>query len=180
MADSALAVTNPIPGVLNNAKVYREGLDQVGVANLELPNFESLTENLGGLGIAGEIEMPVKGHFKSMAVKLTWNTVNDNAIDLLEPKAHHLDIRGSLQEYDPGTGEFVDKPVKVVVRSIPKTNGIGKWEPGKKMDPETTLEVAYIKLWIGGQERVELDKFNFIYRVNGRDMLSGVRANLGL
>ncbi len=180
MSDNALAITNPIPAVLTNAKIYREGLDQLGVGNLELPAFEAMTESITGLGIAGEMEMPVKGHFKSMSVKLTWNTINDNAVSLLEPKAHHLDIRGSIQEYDPGTGLFVDKPVKVVVRSLPKSNGIGKWEPGKKMDPETTLEVAYLKLWMNGQERVEVDKFNFIFRINGQDMLADVRKNLGM
>ncbi|MDR3361310.1 MAG: phage major tail tube protein [Desulfovibrio sp.] len=176
----ATPVTNPIPALLTNAKIYRDGADQLGVGTVELPNFEFMTESIAGLGIGGEMDMPVIGHFKSQTIKITWNTVNDNTISLLQPLAHHLDIRGSMQEYDPGTGKFVNKPVKVVVRAIPKTSGIGKFEPGKKMDPETEMEISYLKLWLGGKERVEMDKFNLIFRVNGSDALADVRANLGM
>jgi P2 family phage contractile tail tube protein len=176
----SVPVTNPIPALLTNAKIYRDGADQLGVGTVELPNFEFMTESIAGLGIGGEMDMPVVGHFKSMTVKITWNTVNDNTVSLLKPQAHHLDVRGSIQEYDAGAGNFIHKPVKVVTRAIPKTSGIGKFEPGKKMDPETEMEVSYLKLWIGGQERVEVDKFNLIFRVNGVDSLAAVRTNLGM
>jgi P2 family phage contractile tail tube protein len=176
----SIPVTNPIPSLLTNAKIYRNGADQLGVGNVELPNFEFMTESIAGLGIGGEMDMPVIGHFKSMTVKITWNTVNENSVTLLQPRAHHLDIRGNVQEYDAGTGEFVNKAVKVLVRAMPKTSGIGKFEPGKKMDPETELEVAYLKLWLGGSEKVEVDKFNMIFQVNGADALAQIRANLGM
>jgi P2 family phage contractile tail tube protein len=176
----AMPVTNPIPALLTNAKIYRSGADQLGVGTVELPNFEFMTESIAGLGIGGEMDMPVLGHFKSMTLKITWNTVNDNSVSLLMPQAHHLDVRGSVQEYDAGTGSFVNRAVKVLVRAVPKTSGIGKFEPGKKMDPETELEVAYLKLWIGGREKVEVDKFNLIFRVNDLDVLADVRANLGM
>ncbi|MDR2821044.1 MAG: phage major tail tube protein [Desulfovibrio sp.] len=176
----SIPVTNPIPALLTNAKIYRDGADQLGVGTVELPNFEFMTESIAGLGIGGEMDMPVVGHFKSMSIKITWNTVNDNTVGLLLPQAHHLDVRGSVQEYDAGAGTFVNKAVKVVVRAIPKTSGIGKFEPGKKMDPETELEVSYLKLWLGGVERVEVDKFNLIFRVNGMDSLADIRANLGM
>jgi P2 family phage contractile tail tube protein len=175
-----MPVTNPIPSLLTNAKIYRDGADQLGVGTVELPNFEFMTESIAGLGIGGEMDMPVSGHFKSMSAKITWNTVNDNTVSLLRPQAHHLDIRGNIQEYDAGTGSFVNKGVKCLVRAVPKTSGIGKFEPGKKMDPETELEVFYLKLWLGGKERVEVDKFNLIFAVNGVDALSEVRANLGM
>lgn len=176
----SIPVTNPIPALLTNAKIYRSGADQLGVGTVELPNFEFMTESIAGLGIGGEMDMPVVGHFKSMTVKVTWNNVNENTVSLLKPEAHHLDIRANVQEYDAGSGTFPNKAVKVVARAVPRASGIGKFEPGKKMDPETELEVAYLKLWIGGQERVEVDKFNLIFRVNGMDALAEVRANLGM
>ena len=48
------------------------------------------------------------------------------------------------------------------------------------MEPETELEIYYYKLWLGGRELVEVDKLNFIFRLNGADMLAEVRANLGM
>lgn len=177
---SQLPASNLIPSVLTNAKVYREGVDQLGVGTVELPDLEYMSESISGLGIAGEIDAPVVGHFKSMSAKIKWNTTTAAAISLLEPVAHHLEVRGSIQEMDAGSGKWVNKPVKVVVRGMPKKSGIGKFEPGKKMEPETELEVSYMKLWLNGVELVELDKFNFIFRIGGVDKLADVRSNLGM
>ena len=115
-----------------------------------------------------------------MSLKLTWNTVTTDLIALMSPEGHHLDIRGNLQDLDAATHQFVDRAVKVVVRGMPKTIGLGKMEAGKKMEPETEFECEYIKVWIGGTERVEVDKLNMICVVNGTDVLSTVRSNLGM
>ena len=175
-----LPATNLIPAVLTNAKVYKDGVDQLGVATVEAPDFEYLTESLTGLGIAGEMDVPVAGHFKAQTLKIKWNTVNDKAVVLMQPIAHHIEVRGNIQQLDTGSGKFVNKAVKIVAKSMPKKIGIGKFEPGKKMDSETELEIYYYKLWIGGVELVELDKLNFIFVLNGVDQLAEVRANLGM
>lgn len=177
---SNLPSSNIIPAVLTNARVYKDGQAQLGVATAELPDLEYMTESMSGLGIAGEVDMPVQGHFKSMTLKLKWNTTTADAIKLLEMESHHLDIRGNIQKHDAGTGKFVDEAIKVLVRATPKKVGVGKFEPGKKMDPETELEITYFKLWQGGKELVELDKLNFIFRVLGVDKMSQIRANLGM
>ena len=177
---SQLPSTHQIPQVLTNAKVYRDGIDLIGIATVELPSSEYMTETPTGLGIAGEIDSPVTGNFKAQNIKLTWNTPTEQSLQLLQPKAHQLELRGSIQEYDAGRGEFVHKAVKCLVRAAPKKSDIGKAEPGKKMDPETEMEVMYIKLFIDGKEIVELDKFNFIFRVDGSDLLSAIRQNLGI
>ena len=98
----------------------------------------------------------------------------------MQPVGHHIEIRGNIQQLDAGSGKFVNKAVKIVAKSMPKKIGIGKFEAGKKMEPETELELYYYKLWIGGRELVELDKLNFIFVLNGVDQLAEVRANLGM
>lgn len=176
----SLPVTNPIPSVLTNAKIYRDGVDQIGVGTVEVPDFEYLTESIAGLGIAGEMDVPITGHFKAFALKIKWNVVTPAAAALLQSSGHHIEVRGSIQELDAGSGQFVNKPVKIVCKAMPKKSGIGKFEPGKKMEPETELEVYYIKMWMNGEELLEVDKFNFIFSINGTDMLADVRANLGM
>lgn len=177
---SNLPSSNLIPAVLTNARVYKNGAAQLGVATVEMPDFEFMTESMSGLGIAGELDMPVQGHFKGMSLKLKWNTTTNDAISLLEMESHQLDIRGNIQKHDAGTGKFVDEAIKVLVKGAPKKVGVGKFEPGKKMDPETELEITYIKIWQGGKELVELDKLNFIFRVLGVDKMAKIRANLGM
>lgn len=176
----ALAKTNLIPALLSDARIYNEGSVLLGTGSVELPSLEYMTETLTGFALGGEVEVPVKGHFKSMKCKIAWNVVEPAGVQLLVPQAHHLDVRGSIQKQDAGTGEFVDEPVKVVMQAMPKATGIGKMEPGKKMDSETELEVTYIKMWIGGLEQLEIDKMNFICKIEGTDLLQALRINLGM
>ena len=56
---------------------------------------------------------------------------------------------------------------------------IGKLAVGEMTDTKTEFEVLYLKLTIDDKERIELDKFNYIYRVEGTDYLAGVRSALG-
>ena len=167
-----LPSANVIPDKLINAKVYMEGSSALlGVADIELPSLEYVTESMSGLGI---------GHFKAISLKLKWNTVNENAVTLLAPKTHQLDVRASVQKFDAGNGEFGTDAVKLVARTVPKKFGVGKAEPGKKMDSETELEVNYLKLSQGGKELVEIDKLNFICTIAGTDYLAQVRGDLGM
>ena len=94
-----LPSANVIPDKLINAKVYMEGSSALlGVADIELPSLEYVTESMSGLGIAGERDTPVIGHFKAISLKLKWNTVNENAVTLLAPKTHQLDVAGRRAE----------------------------------------------------------------------------------
>lgn len=175
-----LPSVNRIPDKLINAKIYYEGTTELlGTANAELPGLEYITESLSGLGIAGELETPVMGHFKSLTFKLVWNVPNRQAMSLLRSTTHHLEVYASLQFHDAGSGEQESEPVKVVLRGMPKKVGVGKLEPAKRMEPDTELECSYIKMWIGGEVVLEIDKFNFIANIMGRDMLESVRRDLG-
>lgn len=169
-----------IPGVLINAKVYDEGKELLGAGNVQLPDFEVMTDSLSGLGIAGEVDLPVIGHFKSMAMSITWTSVCKDALAMLAPRAHALAIYASVQNWDAVSGTFAPTPVRVQVRATPKKTGVGKLEPGKKTEPTTDFELTYIKVSLGGQELVEIDKINFLCVVDGVDQLAEVRAHLGM
>jgi len=178
---TSLPAANIIPDKLINAKIYFEGKSElVGTADAELPSLEYITEAISGLGLAGEMETPVMGHFKPLPFKFKWHVPNKSALTLLKTKTHHLDIYGSIQQLDAATGEFSSQQAKVVLRAAPKKVGLGKVEPGKRMDPETELECSYIKMWLGGDEVLEIDKFNFICKILGEDMLASVRSDLGM
>lgn len=180
MANSVLPATNLIPTTLTNAKCYRDGGDLLGIANIELPDFEYMTESMTGLGVMGEIEMPVIGHFKSMTVKLKWNTLTNANTALVLTERQNLDIRGSIQKADGGTGNIVNEPIKVLVLGWPKKSGVGKFEPGKKLEPETELEIQYLKIWLGGRELIEVDKLNFSFKVEGVEQMAEIRRNMGM
>ncbi len=171
---------NPVPEKLISYRVYLEGNDLLGVADVQLPDLEPLTETVKGAGIAGEVESPVLGHFGSMNLTLNWRTIEKSVAVLSQPKAHALDLRGSQQVHDAAAGQYKTVPVRVVVRAIPKKTGMGKLEVGATTDTSNEFEVTYLKIFINGRREVEIDKYNYICYIAGQDFLASIRADLGL
>ena len=47
-------------------------------------------------------------------------------------------------------------------------------------EAETEMEVYYMKYELDGKEQVEIDRYNYIFKVNGYDYLADTRRNLGM
>lgn len=169
-----------VPEKLINFRVYQDGDDLIGIADVTLPTLESMTETVKGAGIAGEIDSPVLGHYSSMELELNWRTIEDTNVLLASPKGVQLDLRGAQQVYDSSAATYVVVPVKVVVSGVPKSTELGKLDVGTTSDTKNTIEVNYIKITIDGSEVLEVDKFNYICSIGGADYLSEVREALGL
>lgn len=172
--------TNQVPERLIGFRVYNADHDLLGIATVDLPSFDSMTDTVSGAGIAGEVESPVMGHVGSMKLTLNWNTITKDAAKLYAQKAHELDIRGSQQLYDASTGTYVTQAVALYLRATPTSISLGSFETGATTGSTTELEVLYLKLDVGGENMVEIDKFNYIFRVAGEDTLAPVRSDLGL
>ncbi len=169
-----------VPEKLINFRVYKDGTDLIGLADVSMPSFEAVTDTVKGAGLAGEIDSPVLGHFKSMEVQMNWRTVTKDNSFLSKPESVNLDLRGAQQVYDSSTGKFVTSKLKVVVRGVPKKFEMGKLDMGASVGSSNTLEVNYIKVSLDDKEVIELDKYNYIYKVDGEDWLADVREALGL
>lgn len=172
-------MSNIVPEKGINFAVYYNGEDLLGVAEGEFPNLEAMTSEVKGAGIAGVASTIVLGHFNSLKMSLTWRNTTDAFINLAHHKAHELDLYSAQQDYDAGLGEYRERAVHIFLKAIPTTLNIGKLAVGEMTDTKTEFEVLYLKLTIDGKERIELDKFNYIYRVEGTDYLAGVRSALG-
>ncbi len=175
-----MAGTNQIPERLINFRVYRDGNDLLGAANVTLPNLEAMSDTTSGAGIAGEVETPVLGHYGSMTVSIQWRSITGDVAVLARQESHALDIRGSIQVNDASLGKLVTVPVKLAIRAMPKNVTLGSFEVGATTDTETELEVTYLKLDINGKTVVEIDKYNFIAKFGDTDALETVRRDLGI
>lgn len=170
-----------IPEKLNDFRVFLSGSpDLKGVADLQLPSFDAMTETISGAGIAGEYESPNFGHFQSMKFTLNWRMITGELTGFLRPGAVQLDCRLANQEYDQATGQHLFKANRVVVKGPVTKNDLGKASKGSPYEGSTEIEVTYIKLERDGVVIVELDKLNYIYKVNGVDYMANIRRALGL
>lgn len=165
---------------LVNFKVFENGNDLVGVADVELSTLTAMTESVKGAGIAGEFDAPVTGHFGGMEATFNWRTLNKHNISLMVPKAYHFDLRGSQDAYDSAKHIVKQQAVKCVIAGRPKEISLGKLDVGASTGTANKFEVMYIKISVDGETLLEYDKYNFIYVVDGVDYAADIRDALGL
>ena len=172
-------MSNIIPEKSINFKVYLNDEDLLGIAEGTIPALEAMTSEVKGAGVAGVVESIVLGHFNSTTLSLTWRTVTNDFMKLYAHKTNNIDLYASLQRYDAGLGEYKTEQLHVYLKATTKTSTPGNLVVGDNMDTQTEFEITYMMIELDHKERVLLDKYNYVYRVDGVDYLAGVRADLG-
>ena len=162
-------------------RVYHNDESYLGIANIELPQIQPMTETLSGSGIAGEIENPTIGINQSFSVKMSFTSTEDNIFQTIDwSKSALFECYGALQVSDDTTGIRDSVPVRLNFLGRVKSFSLGTWEQGKKHGNEIELEVTRLEYLRDGQEKLLIDKLNFIQRVDGNDLLQKVRQQIGL
>lgn len=169
-----------IPETLINFRIYGDTNDLLGTADITLPKLNAMTDTVKGAGIAGEVEVPVRGNFKSSELQLKWRTVDPKAAALFTQTSHDIDCRGAFQVQDSGSGALNVQSVKIMMRVLPKDFELGKFEVAKMTDTTTSFEILYLKLTINKEDVMEIDKLNCMCNIGGTDLMSEVREALGL
>ncbi|MBQ7544923.1 MAG: phage major tail tube protein [Synergistaceae bacterium] len=172
-------MSNIIPEKGINFSVYLNGEDLLGIAEGTIPTLESMTSEVKGAGVAGVVESPVVGHFNSTNFSLTWRTVTKDFLKLFAHDTNDLELFSALQWYDAGLGAYKKVQLHVYMKAITKTRTPGNLVVGDLQDTQMEFEVPYMKIELDGKEWIELDKYNYIYKVNGVDELAEVRTALG-
>jgi len=161
-------------------EVYHDGYRFLGIAEAELPALTAMTQEVSGGGIAGQVDSPVLGHFQAMGLTLTWRTVTEEIRRVLETRYHQIELWAAIQTLDPGSGQFKVTQQKVITKAAPKAYTLGNLQIGQLQGTTMEFELSYLKLVYDSQEMFELDKYNFIYRINGVDQLADVKSAVGL
>lgn len=162
-----------------NYTAYEGGSNFLGTTTVDLPEFSFLSDSIKGAGMLGETELPAFGQFSSMTATLNWSTIEPAAITLMESGRKMITLRSAQQALDKTSGTQRFEGVKIVLGGTVKTQSLGSLEVGAATGGSTELEITYIKMTIGGKDLIEVDKYNMIYKVNGKDQLADLRKALG-
>ncbi|WP_338842050.1 phage major tail tube protein [Paenibacillus glucanolyticus] len=170
-----------IPIKLDGLSVFPEGSNNnLATGDITLPNLTPLTDTLSGASILGEVDLPSRGHYGSLELGIAWRTINKDSFDLASPDFKGLEIRGSFSEFDNTRSAVANRAIKIVVRGFSKGLDLGTLAQNAATGTTNTIEAIYLKIFIDGQAVFELDKFNYICRINGQDVLIDIRKALGL
>lgn len=167
-----------VPEIINNYNVYNNGNVLIGVSGaVTLPGFDAITETVSGAGILGTYDTAVVGMYGSMSQEIPFRILDSDIFSLMNPSEMvDLTFRASAQSTVKSTGAIDYKSMRVVERGRLKSFAPGKLENGKQMDASVTLELLYILVEIDGATKLEYDKLNSVFVVNGKDLLEKVRA----
>lgn len=165
---------------INAYNVYNAGTRLVGISDeVILPDFEALTETISGPGFLGEIDEPLLGHFGASEIEIPFRTLNEEMFGLLaQGSAVNLTLRMSTQAIQESTMATDFMPSRVVIKGKSKGFTGGKVKQGNGTGSSVKVEIIYILIEVNGKKKFELDKINFVYKVNNVDLLAKVRKQV--
>jgi P2 family phage contractile tail tube protein len=165
---------------ITQANIYLDGNSMIGRA--EEVSLGALKNKMAGhkaLGMVGEFEFFTG--IDKLEGKIKWNSFYaDNMTATGDPTViHDMQVRTSVQKYGAG-GLIGEVPMVVFLRVAFKDVPLGNFKQHDNVETEVSFTIYYVKSVIDGQEVLEFDVFTNRYKVNGTDILSKYRANLGL
>ena len=167
-----------IPEVINNFNAYNNGNVLIGVTgSVSLPAFNAITEEIGGAGLLGTYETGIPGFYSSLSQDVPFRILDTDIFSIMNPNEPvDLTFRASEQHTVKSTGSLDYKQMRIVERGRLKNFQPGTLELGKQMNAVVTLELLYILIEIDGETKLEYDKLNTVFTIDGKDVLAKVRA----
>lgn len=167
-------------GVIN-AAVYRDGKRLLGIAKITMPDKVSKTFTMNGLGIGGDIDIPVVAARDAMKMKIEFRNANEAAYALAEERMHLVDLRVIHQNLNYSEGEVGESNHKFVVKIFPISFSGGDIETAKPQGVSGEFSVFSIKEYIGDKLVSHIDPVNMIdIDHTGKDRAEAIRRGLGM
>lgn len=163
--------------LVNRFNAYKNGKQLIGVAGeLTLPEITNLTDSMEGAGTGGNMDIPVVGLIDDMEMEIAFMSLCEDIFSIMDPtEATDITLNGALQGSDAGTGAVKYQRISVSVRGLLKKFTPGSMKSGAKQGSSVTLGLSYYKLMLDGKTMLEIDRFNGVYLINGKDVLKEVR-----
>ena len=162
-----------------NANIYIEGVNLLGRAEeIKLPDITAIMNEHKALGMVGKMELP--SGFDKMEGEIKWNSLYEEAAKYMANpfKALQLQCRSSIEVYASG-GRVEEVALATFLTVTFKKNPLGTFKQHDNAEFSSAFSATYIKQVIKGKEVLELDYMANIFKVNGEDLLSTYRDNIG-
>lgn len=162
-----------IPDKINNFNAYAGTASDanrlVGVTDeITLPNLQSMSETINMAGMAGEVDSPAVGQYKSMEIDINFSNISKSSMAVAAQDNQPLILRSSQEFVNRDDSTKVFKNRTITIRGMTKEINFGSLKKGGYGKPSIKKEVYYYKDEIDGEVVTEIDKFN------GKAVIAGV------
>lgn len=165
-----------IPDKIVAYNIYTQGT-KIGITGkVDTPEFKMKTSTISGAGIGGEVDSPTPGQWEATEHEIPLTLLGkDLALLLQQGMDVQLIYRGATQVALKSGGAAM-KQLRIVEGGMVKGFKGGSLEAGGQMEASVTIETVRYKMECAGEELIAIDKFNNVYRANGKDMLADLNA----
>lgn len=169
----------PKLNAIYNANVYIDGNNLLGkAAEITAPEIEFTMNEVTGLGLFGTIKLP--SGMEALEAEVTWNSFYPEvAARSRNPfKSAQLMIRSNLQTFD-AVGLEKEVPMVTTMTGTFGKDSLGGFKPKEKAEFSSTFQVNEVRQVADGRELFYYNAFTNTLHVNGQDVLSQMRKNIG-
>lgn len=162
-----------------NAAIYLNGRSFLGRAEeVKLPEITAKMKEHKALGMVGTFELPAG--FDKMEGEIKWNSFYEDAMRVQGDiyTYHSIQCRSNVETY-ASSGRIQQVPLVTFLTVQFKGSPLGAYKQHEGVELTAKFACTYIKQVLAGKEKLELDVLANIYRVDGEDLLSNYRANIG-
>lgn len=167
-----------MPRKLKGFNLFHNGANFAGqVKEITLPKLSRKMEEYQGGGMSG----PIQIDFGQEAIQIEW-TCGGFMRDVLAQYGvtkHDgvlLRFAGGYQSEDSASYDAIE----IVIKGRHKEIELGTAKPREESDFKVTTVASYYKLTVNGEDVIEIDFLNMIEKINGTDLLAGLRKAVGL
>ena len=144
--------------------------------DVQLPSIEKLTDTLKGAGILGEVDLPTFGQLASMVLTINHRADNGQFAKLSRPGQIDFMIVWVNDVFDSGGGKIRTQANKAFLSGENKKFDSGKIDVGAGADGTSEFEIYNFTKIVDGKTVLKIEKFNYVYEVNGVDYGKVIKA----
>lgn len=168
-----------LPKKLKYFNVFIDGASYIGEAkSITLPKLTQKLESYRGAGMPGSVKVNLGLDDDALELEYTMGGLTADIAKLLGGSINQCNLRfaGTFQKDD--SEEYSKVEVNVTGRH--KEQDLGEFKQGESSQTKYSMTCVYYRLTIDGEDVIEIDIINMIYKVNGVDLLEQARQAIGL
>ena len=160
--------------------MYKNGGALIGVGKITMPPIKYKTVTATGAGLMGDATIPLAGMIEAMTVNIDFTSVTDAAVELGTNEWHDVAVYVAEQYFDSVNRIEEKEPLRFEMSIRPIETSHGTIATASAADASGSYSVCKYTVYKDGQKVVDIDQFNQVHMVNGKDCAAVVRKCLGL
>lgn len=160
--------------------MFKDGNVLIGVGKITMPPVKYKTVTATGAGLMGEVTIPLAGMIEAMTVNIDFTSVTDAAVELGSNEWHDVAVYVADQYFDAVNRVEEMEATRFEMSIRPIETSYGTIATASAADASGTYSVCKYTVYKAGKKVVEIDQFNQVHMVNGKDCAADVRKAIGL